>query len=178
MFRVGVIFSAIVFIVPGVVLAATDTATINISATVRANTCTLSNKNPVFILPAVSTGDFSGLKGKVVSSAPVTISFTNCGADTKRFSVQMTGTQDTEINDGITFKNALSDSTAATGVGILLYGADGTIFRPDGTKTALITPPTGGGNVSVNYTAKYISTRGVVTSGKVSAVITAYIVYP
>jgi type 1 fimbria pilin len=159
---------------PLIASAAGDTATITINGTVKANTCTLDNQTSAFNLPAVYTQDFGEKKGTVVSSVAVPISFSNCGTNLEYISVKISGNPDTA--DATAFKNT-SSNNPASGVGIYLYDMDNTIFKPDGTKGAKIPAGNGMSNITASYTAKYISTDNVVTSGDFSTTITAVFTY-
>ncbi|QEW32581.1 fimbrial protein [Erwinia billingiae] len=162
---------------PFIASAAEETAEVTIIGTVKATTCTLLNKAPVISLPTIYAHDFGGVKGKVVSSVAVPISFSNCSANLNKISVKISGTSDTGGGDAYTFKNT-STQNSATGVGIYFVDMNGVKFNPNGSTAASIPiSMISGGSVTATYSASYVSTSSEVKPGNVSTTVTAVFTY-
>ncbi len=150
---------------------ASDTAVIQITGRVVANTCTLdsSTANQIITLDDVSDRDIRG-KGKTSGDKEVTIILKDCGAAASGVTVTASGVADAD--DITAFRNAITDGNGgATGVGLYFYQADSTAkFTPDGAvkQTKSLIPDSD--NVLI-YKASYAGTRDSVTAGAFSTVI-------
>ncbi|MBS1204908.1 MAG: Fimbrial protein [Proteobacteria bacterium] len=165
---------AVAAIFPVSSMAAADSLAITVNGTVKENTCTLDSKSPVVTLADVSSREFNGTVNVEVGSVNVPIKFSNCGADFSKMTVKMSGTSDDAIPDTV-FKN----TGTAEGVGVRFYDLDGRPFKPDGSLAASLANKfkEADGTISVNYTAKYVSTSTNIKSGSVSTVINAVFTY-
>ncbi|WP_277973523.1 fimbrial protein [Pantoea agglomerans] len=177
--KTGLLATAVLMTVAGFVggshpaMAAGDSVTINITGRVKDVTCTL-NDIAAPILPEISAADFGGTAGIEVGSVSIPVTFSNCGGDTSKIAVKVSGTNDDDDKTGLVFKS----TGDATGVGVVLYDTDGLKFKTDGTSNGVKIPVDKTGHTaSTTYTAKYISTKDEVKSGAVSTVVTFEFTY-
>lgn len=107
--------------------AASDTAQINITATVVDSTCTLDTSKVPVDLGRAAGRDFAAA-GDVGASATFKLHLSNCGADVTKVKVTASGTPDDDNSE--LFKN----TGAATGVGVAVFGDanQSTQLKPDG----------------------------------------------
>lgn len=153
-------------------MAASDTATITITGTVKDNTCTLDKSDIPVTLPDVSIRDFAGEVDKEIESVSIPVSFSNCGSGSTNISVVVSGSDDSDSSSGKVFKN----TGTATGIGVVLYDANDTKFNTNGTTIGQLIDVKDG-SATATYVAKYISTKNIITAGTVSAVLTAKFIY-
>lgn len=153
--------------------AATDSATINLSATVVDNTCTTewSTAGVDVNMNRVSLQDFSD---KVGASKNFTLSLKDCGADTTTVKVTATGTPDDQ--DNTLFSN--TEAKGASGVGFSIWGGStqATQMKPDGSGTAEYTITDG--KADMVFLAKLMQT-GTDTpgTGEVKSIVTMTVDY-
>ncbi|HGU9825293.1 TPA: fimbrial protein [Enterobacter cancerogenus] len=148
--------------------AASDTATLNITGRVLANSCTIDASSAVqsIRLPDIGDRDLSG-KGRTGGEKAIDIVLKNCGEATRSVIVTASGGADTD--DATAFRN--TTAAGAAGVGLYFYQTDGrTPFSPDGAikETSILRPSED--NV-LTYKAAYVSTRGEVKAGGFSTVV-------
>lgn len=152
----------------GVVRAASDTATITITGTVKASTCTIDSDsaNKKVTLPDIADRDIQG-KGKTGGTKDIDIVLKDCGASVTTVLVTASGNADDE-NTGA-FKNSLTDG--ADGVALYFYKTDKTgLFNPQGTETETSTLTPSQDN-TLTYQAAYVGTKDKVTAGAFSTVV-------
>jgi type 1 fimbria pilin len=154
-------------------VCASDRITVPLSAVVTDSTCAAANNTAT--LPDIYVQDFGGKAGKELSSVPVTVSIT-CSTALTNVTFRTEGVADPDLNNSKTFKNTLTGSAAATGVGINLY-FETLYLSTDKAKRSLSAFPKGAKTFPLILTAKYVSTRDVITPGKVAAMATIYFQY-
>ncbi|MBP2167370.1 type 1 fimbria pilin [Erwinia toletana] len=158
--------------------AASESATVNITAEVADNTCTpeWGSSDVNVQMGKASQHDFNG-KGKVVLTKPFTLKLKDCGDAASQVTVIANGMVDS--GDADAFANTLStESGGAGGVAILLYGGEGQNKKitPNGA-TPVIYKVTGH-KVDMDFTAKLEqSSAATVTAGNVKSVVTMQINY-
>lgn len=158
-------------------MAASDTAHITLTGTVRDNTCTLDNSAPSFTLPEVSVRDFGSQANTKVSSFTVPIKLTGCGAGATTVTLTTTGTADTDGGASV-FANTSTVKPAATGVGLLMFrsGGSSSIFDTAGRMQDTVTLTPGTDNL-MEFSVRYVSTKNTVTPGSFKTVISMRINY-
>lgn len=150
-------------------VAATDSANITVSGTVRANTCTLDNASPTVILPTVSTRDFGRSSGKVLAKRQVSLLLKDCGEMAHQVRVTTHGEKDS--NNASAFSNLANNDGGAGGVGLYFYATDGEkLLSPDGTAHEDVALHASSNNV-INFYAGYVSTKDIVTPGSFKSVV-------
>lgn len=155
----------------GAAQAASDSAVINITGKVLANTCTIdsSSAKQSIKLDDISDRDIRG-KGTTGGAKDVVIRLTNCGSGASAVEVSASGSPDGE--DASAFANTLKQADGgATGVAIYFFQTDGTTkFVPAGTikQTSRLTPSV---NNTLTYKASYVGTKDTVTAGNFSAAV-------
>lgn len=157
-------------------VAATDTTTVTITGTVRANTCTVG-KTATGELGEVSVHDFNKAAGTIVGSADVPVKFADCGGDVKGVTVKVTGVA---AGDGGAFRNdneANSVEGTAKNVGVYFYDADDAHTQikagtdVDAKKQEFTTDTT------LHYKASFVSITDSVEAGSLLATITMSFTY-
>lgn len=151
------------------VSAASDTATVNITATVVDNTCTpqWSDSGVSVDLNRVSLNDFG--TDKIGAEKTFTLSLTDCGSDTTKITVTASGTEDG--TDSSLFSNLESDG--ATGVAVAIWGdsSQSTQLTPDGLNSAEYTVSNQA--VDMTFTARLMQTGDATpTAGSVRSAVT------
>ena len=112
----GVMASALVMLSSGS-QAATDSATVNITATVVDNTCTPEWTGAVQVaMGRASARDFTG-EGSVGATNTFHLKMKDCGSGTTKVKVKATGTADANTD---LFKN--EDASGAAGVALAIFG--------------------------------------------------------
>lgn len=162
--------------IPQLVMAAFDSATVNIKGYVKDKTCTLTGAGNVteFTLPPVSVRDFKD--NGDIGNVDIPIEFKDCGIDTQGVTVKVSG----ELGGSAgAFKNTLDGDDSqggATGVGINFYDTDGTTLIQAGSdveaKDQAFTKET-----TLHYRASYTKVADEVKAGKVNTVITLTFTY-
>jgi len=151
--------------------AVSDTATLTITGTVLANTCTLDSGS---VKQSIKLDDIADrdIKGRGVTGGTknIAITLTNCGSAATRVLVTASGTPDDD--NSAAFANTLSKaSNGATGVALYFFQTDGTTkFDPAGAVTQISTLKPLVDNI-LTYSASYVSTKDVVTAGAFSTVV-------
>ncbi|ANS44766.1 fimbrial protein [Serratia inhibens] len=164
-------------LLPGVGVAATDSASITVTGKVLANTCTLDKAASTLspILPDISDRDIKGV-GTVGGEKDIDIVLKDCGAAVKEVLITVTGTKDGGSDD-FAFKNT-SQSDPSSGVGLYFYqtqsGTDK--FKPDGStpKTYAINPSE---DNTLKMRASYVGLGDTVTAGNFQSTVTMTIDY-
>ncbi len=165
--------SAALFAASGATCAhAGDTASITVTATVVARTCTVTNKSQTVALGTVDAASLSS-HGDVGASQEFTVSLTNC-SNVNTVKVTATGTADDK--DSTDFKNMASDS-AATGAAVYIKGGtdEGTTLHPNGDGEGSY--PVTDGAVDMKFKAILEATGATVSAGAVSVPITLNLAY-
>lgn len=149
--------------------AASDTATVNITATVVDNTCTpqWSDSGVSVDLNRVSLNDFG--TNKIGAEKTFTLSLTDCGSDTTKVTVTASGTEDG--TDSSLFSNLESDG--ATGVAVAIWGdsSQSTQLTPDGLTSAEYTVSNQA--VDMTFLARLMQTGDTTpTAGSVRSTVT------
>jgi len=145
-----------------------NTATLNITGRVLANSCTVDTSSAVqnIRLPDIGDRDLSG-KGRTGGEKTIDITLKNCGEATS--SVIVTASGGTDADDLSAFANTAAGGAA--GVGLYFYQTDGkTLFRPDGSikETSVLQPAV---DNTLTYKAAYVSTQETVKAGSFSSVV-------
>lgn len=167
------LLSTLLITLPLTTKAASDSAIVTISGTVKNDTCTLQDDKPSATLPPVSVRDFKARMGVEVSSVIIPVTFKDCGPGATGLNVKVQGTSDSG-SDGYAFANTATGTTAADGVGVYFYNPDESKFKPDGSVTAVWKWSKG---MTINYSARYVSTKATVTAGLVNTVVTIIFTY-
>lgn len=153
----------------GSVLAASDSATVTISATVKANTCTLKDPAPV-VLPDVSVGDFGGKVYSRVGRKEISIELIECGSGTTGVKVTAGGIADSNLV-ALWANSIEKDNGGASGVGLrFLQTGDQNTFYPGGSRSEVISLISGADNTLTFY-AYYEASLKEVTAGLFSTAI-------
>ncbi|KAB8312454.1 type 1 fimbrial protein [Erwinia endophytica] len=148
--------------------ATTDTASITITGTVIANTCTIDNDSATqaISLTPIADRDIKGV-GTTGGAKKVNIVLKDCGEGASAVKVTASGEA-----DGSEFKNTYAGTEqAATGGGLRFLETDSkTAFTPDGktTETSTLTPSS---DNTLIYTAEYVGTADKVTAGEFETVV-------
>lgn len=156
--------------------AATATATVNVTATVVANTCTPQWSGAQALdVGRASMTDFTGTDA-VGASNTLDLKLINCGADTTKVKVTADGTPDN--GNGDLFAN--TESGGATGVAFALFGGDdqNTQLKPKNASNVEYAVDSGSKTVDMIFRAdlKQLSETPP-TSGKVTSAITLTMTY-
>ena len=149
--------------------AASDTATVNVTATVVDNTCTpqWSDSGVSVELNRVSLKDFGS--DKVGAEKTFTLSLTDCGSDTTKVTVTASGTEDG--TDSSLFSNLETDG--AEGVAVAIWGdsSQSTQLTPDGLTSAEYTVSNQA--VDMTFLARLMQTgTATPTAGSVRSTVT------
>lgn len=161
---------------PAVSQAATDSAVINVTATVAANTCT-AGWDEAGVKP-VDLGSVNGAalkaKGDIVGKKDFILELKDCGESASAVKVTATGTAD---GDGFSVG---ADTGAATGVNVMIYGTGSdskeVALKADGSNSVTETIQKGD---SVLKFAAAVAQSGdtVPTAGSVNSKLTLNIDY-
>lgn len=167
---IGKYGSAVLLVCSGLAQAASDGTALIINGKVLANTCTLSSgsKEQVITLSDIADRDIRG-KGTTGGEKEVNMVLRDCGAAATAVVVTAWGEADSD--DTSAFRNAKTEATGATGVGLYFYQTDGkTKFNPDGlgTERSTLTPSA---NNTLIYKAAYVGTSDAVVAGEFSTVV-------
>ncbi|MCU5774373.1 type 1 fimbrial protein [Erwiniaceae bacterium BAC15a-03b] len=158
--------------------AASESATVNITAEVADNTCTpeWGSSEVNVLMGKASQHDFTG-KGKVVLSKPFTLKLKDCGDAASQVTVTASGLVD--AGDADAFANTLNaESGGAGGVAILLYGGEDQSKKITPNGATPVTYKVISHKVDMNFTAKLEqSSAAAVTAGNVKSVVTMQINY-
>lgn len=154
--------------------AASDSATVNITASVVDNTCTPQwNAGGVDVaMNRVSLLDFG--EDKVAATKNFTLSLANCGAGATTVKVHAVGTSDSV--DSTLFNNTAP--SGATGVGIGLWGGEtqATQLNPDGSNSVEYT--IADSKVDMVFLAKLMKSGDATPSvGEVKSTVTMMVDY-
>lgn len=134
--------------------------TINFNGTITDDTCDIStaSKTQTVNLGTIGSNSFA-TTGTPSAATGFTVVMTNCPATHSNVSVKFDGTPD----GGNPAVLALTDTTTkATGVGIQLRDADGTVLPLFADSKPV---PINSGNATLNFSAAYVSTAATVTAG-------------
>ncbi len=138
--------------------------TINFNGTITDDTCDIStaSKTQTVNLGTIGSNSFSA-PGTASAATGFTVVMTNCPATHSNLSVKFDGTP----AGGDPAVLALTDTpTKATGVGIQLRDADGSVLPLFAdSKPVAITA----GNATLNFSAAYVSTAATVTAGEANS---------
>ncbi|MGA4368253.1 fimbrial protein [Pantoea ananatis] len=155
--------------------AASNSAILNVTATVVDNTCTPGW--PAAGVPVqlgrASLKDFDGA-GAVGASKPFELDLKDCGSGSTYVTVTANGTPDT--NNQSLFANG--SSAGATGVGLGLYGGNDqtTSLLPNGSNSVKYTVMDS--KVSMGFIAKLIQSNATKpTSGEFTSIVTLNVAY-
>lgn len=154
--------------------AATDSAVVNITATVVNNTCTptWTGAGVDVALGRVSQKDFGG--AKTAGDTPFNLKLEGCGADATTVTVKASGSPD--LVDANIFKN--EDSSGSTGVGVAIFGDEtqSTQMKPNGDGS--VTYTIANNQVDMAFKAQLKQTGAdAPTSGAVKSTVTLNIEY-
>ncbi|CAI2414049.1 fimbrial protein [Serratia proteamaculans] len=135
--------------------------TINFEGSVLETACTATAAASTVQMGAISKAAL-GTVGATSLAKPVSVTLSACPAAAKTATITFAGTPDADNNQ--LFKVSAATGTAATGIGLALYEADG---------NTLITPNTISAEKALsentatvyNFTAKYMATAATVTGG-------------
>lgn len=149
--------------------AASDSATVNVTATVVDNTCTpqWSDSGVSVDLNRVSLKDFGA--DKIGAEKTFTLSLTDCGSDTTKVVVTASGAEDN--TDSRLFSNL--ESSGATGVAVAIWGdsTQSTQLTPDGLTSAEYTVSNQA--VDMTFLARLMQTGDTApTAGSVKSTVT------
>ncbi|WP_072209177.1 fimbrial protein [Pantoea stewartii] len=157
------------------VYAASDSANVNVTATVVDNTCTPSWSASGINVPLgrASLRDFTGT-GSSGATKFFSLDLTGCGAGAKSVTVTADGTPD-GTNQTL-FANG--SSSGADGVALGLYGGSSQTTQLLPNAGSSVDYPIVDNKVSMGFTAKLIQTKSSApTSGDFSSVVTLNIAY-
>jgi major type 1 subunit fimbrin (pilin) len=159
-------FSAMLLLC-GNAVAASDSAEINVSGKILANTCTIGSASYDVELPAVADRDIKGAGTVSAVSVEVPVLLTGCGADVSTVKVTASGT-----GSGNYFTNSVNATAGgATGVGIAFYQTDRkSEFKASG-EVSETSDLNASGETTLTYLAKYIGIAERVTAGDVKAAV-------
>lgn len=142
---------------------------INITGTVRDNTCVVSaaSRDMTVNLQSYSSKTFTTV-GAASGMVPFTLTFSSCGSAASAVKVGFTGVADT--TNSILLKIDGGNSTDAQGIGVEILDKDQTVLplnqsADDMTWHTL----TAGQQNSLNFYARMVSTTSPVTAGLVNA---------
>jgi type 1 fimbria pilin len=154
--------------------AASDTASINITATVVDNTCTpqWSTSGVNVEMNRVSLKDFGG--DKVGATKDFTLSLDGCGSGAT--TVKVTAKGDSDTTDGVLFKNTVSNGATGVGVGIWGDNSQATQMKPDASNS--VTYAIENSKVDMKFLAKLMLTgKTAPGTGEVKSVVTMTVDY-
>lgn len=160
---------------PAVSQAASDSATVNVTATVAANTCTAGwDAAGVSVDLGTVNGAALKAKGDIVGKKDFTLQLKDCGDSASAVKVTATGTAD---GDGFAVD---SDSGAAAGVNVMIYGAgsDGkeVALKADGSNS--VTEAIAKGDAELKFAAAVAQSSDTApTAGSVNSKLTLNIDY-
>lgn len=156
----------------GISLAASrSSATIDISVTVKALTCTpdWAGKGATVDFGKISLKDFSSTVGQVASERKFTLSLTECDASVSKVKVTATGTPDP--NESRYFAN----NGTAKGVGLKLYDTDTLATLGNGESAEFYVANK---SAEMNFSAQLVNTGGAaLTTGNIASFVTLNMTY-
>jgi major type 1 subunit fimbrin (pilin) len=139
--------------------------TINFEGSVLETACTATASSSTVQMGAISKAALANV-GETSLGKPVSITLSSCPTAAAKATITFSGNADTD--DSRLFKTVAGTGTAATGIGLALYDADGTtLIAPNAIsaeKTLSATTDT-----VYNFTAKYMATKAAVTGGDANA---------
>ncbi|WP_158083412.1 fimbrial protein [Pantoea latae] len=153
--------------------AADDSATINVTATVKDNTCTPGwDTNGTTVDLGNLNGAHLTAKGAEVGKKSFTLALKECGKGAKTVKVTAAGTADSSDADGFAVD---SGDGAATGVDVYLYatGSDGkeVALKPDGSNS--VEESIAQGDSTLNFAASVKqSSDTAITTGSINSNVT------
>ncbi|MGU3428893.1 fimbrial protein [Enterobacter hormaechei] len=158
--------------------AATDSVNVNISGTVVANSCTITEKaaGASVSFGRVSVGDFSTTPGFAAATKDFSIHLTDCGADTSSVTISASGTPDLTLPEA--FINEATTG-AATNVGVTIFGgADRTTqLKPSGDNNVTYDLDAKNEN-ELPFTAKLVQDSAKTPgTGELTSVVTLKLLY-
>lgn len=154
-------------------IAASDTANVNVTATVVDNTCTpvWSSGDIIVDMNRVSKQDFGA--DKIGATKTFDLSLTDCGEDTTR--VKVTASGNPSIDSGL-FANMINEGASGVGVGIWGGAEFSTQLMPNGSTSAFYN--VNNGEVNMSFLAKLIQVGDTAPSaGEVKSAITLTVDY-
>jgi len=154
--------------------AASESATINISATVVDNTCTpdWTSAGKEVNMNRVSVDDFGS--DKIGASQSFTLNLTDCGAGTTKVKVTASGAAD--ASDSSLFSNTLADSATGVGVGVWGGPAQATQLNPAGSNSVEYAVENNA--VNMTFLTKLMKTgTTAITAGNLKSIVTLTVDY-
>jgi major type 1 subunit fimbrin (pilin) len=140
--------------------------TINFTGEIIDQTCTIdtASRNLTVDLGRVSKSSLDGATGKKSSPTAFQLKLTNCPSTVKAAAIKFDGTADSNNN---TLLKLTQETGVATGVGIEIADMTGT---PIPLYTASADYPLVVGDNTLNFVARYVSTKAAVTTGPAKGV--------
>lgn len=154
--------------------AASDSATVNITASVVDNTCTpqWSEGGVNVAMNRVSLNDFGA--DRVAATKNFTLSLANCGSGATTVKVRAAGTSD--MTDSALFRNSAAGGATGVGVGVWGDSAQATQLLPDGSNNVEYT--IADNRVDMVFQAKLMKSGVEAPSiGEVNSVVTMMVDY-
>ncbi|CAI0957502.1 fimbrial protein [Serratia quinivorans] len=139
--------------------------TINFEGSVLETACTATAAVSTVKMGAISKVAL-GSVGATSLGKPVTVTLSSCPAAATKATITFAGTPD--ANNSQLFKVVAGAGTAATGIGLALYDADGVTLISPNAVSAEKNLSTSTSTV-YNFTAKYMATKTAVTGGDANA---------
>lgn len=154
--------------------AASESATINISANVVANTCTpdWTAAGKDVNMNRVSVDDFGS--DKIGATQQFTLNLTECGAGTTKVKVTASGIADT--TDSTLFSNTLAEGASGVGVGVWGGPTQATQLNPAGNNS--VEYAVSNNAVNMTFLTKLMKTgTEAVTAGNLKSIVTLTVDY-
>ncbi|TFZ51995.1 type 1 fimbrial protein [Serratia proteamaculans] len=150
----------------GVISAANAAdGTINFEGSVLETACTATASSSTVQMGAISKVALGNV-GATSLGKPVVVTLSSCPAAATTATITFAGNPDADNNQ--LFKIVGGSGTAATGIGLALYDADGkTLISPNAISAAKTLSATT--DTVYNFTAKYMATQAAVTGGDANA---------
>jgi major type 1 subunit fimbrin (pilin) len=139
--------------------------TINFEGSVLETACTATAAVSTVNMGAISKVAL-GSVGATSLAKPVSITLSSCPAAATKATITFAGTPDADNSQ--LFKIVAGSGTAATGLGLALYDADGTTLIAPNAISAEKTLNDKTDTV-YNFTAKYMATKAAITGGDANA---------
>jgi type 1 fimbria pilin len=174
MMKIMLTVATVLAISIGPALAGEGDASINISGTIRDNTCYVSpdSQSKEVELGNVSAHQFQKT-GDASAVQPFSINLEDCGGSINTISVTFSGEQDSDNPQLLAIDSA---EGKASGVAVAIYDQTRTLL-PLGLASTGYALETGVTTTSLSFFARYLSTQDTVTSGSAEATATFVVNY-
>ncbi|MEX1843613.1 fimbrial protein [Enterobacter cloacae] len=168
-----IVFALSVLAVSATAAYAAD-GTINFTGSVIDPACTATPSSSSIAMGSISKSALSSV-GATSQGKPLTITLSDCPAAARSATITFSGTPDT-TNSQLFKVVASGTNTAATGIGVALYEANGSTMIPVNTASASKNLSTTA-ETAYSFVAKYMATSATMTGGDANSSLSYTINY-